>query len=53
MFIIFVIKESHCINKNVKHEIVKYSKVEDFKMGTVGRVTKRLLEICIALRFVL
>ena len=33
------ILSTYCINKNVKHGIVKYSKVEDFKKGTVGGVT--------------
>ena len=30
---------TYCINKNVKYEIIKYSKEEDFKKGAVGGVT--------------
>ena len=40
-----------CINKNVKHEVIKYWKIQDLKKGTQQaklQVTKTLLGICIS-----
>ena len=48
------ILHTNCVNKNVKHKVIRHRKVQDLKI-TVAELqeTKILLGICIALQFVI